>query len=181
MRHLASLLIFTVSALAGCHSGTISPDAQQPLGDTLHTNSKAAILNQVVLHETGGLRVAKAFLANDSGHLLPAGNKTQAGQPVFLNIVIAGGWMAENNLVFPGASQIITTETGKPVLSSTDLFASSTGVPETKANYLQLKTVITNTESENQAFVVHFRIWDKKGPGEIKGNYRLQITSAEEE
>lgn len=168
-------LLFLFAFTAGCNAPDPVAVQTQPASDTVQSNSKAERLNAISLFEKGGLKVAKAFLADEESHLLPSDNRVIAGQPVYLNLVVAGGWMAEKNVVSPGARQTITTENGEPVLSSPDLFAGTPSVAVSKASYLRLKAVITQVEKKRQAFVVHYRVWDKMGPGEITGSYRLLV------
>jgi hypothetical protein len=167
--------------LCGCNTPDVSPSETLP-GDSVQSNSKAERLNNIHLFENGGMKVTKAFLTDESGHLLPGDNLVQAGKPVYLNIIIGSGWMAEGGFVSPGATQTITTGKGEPVLSTPDLFTAVPRVAAAKAGYLRLKAVITQTEKNQQAFLVRFRIWDKTGPGEISGSYRLLVSrNAEDE
>lgn len=141
------------------------------------TNSRAQILNRVTVHESGGLKISRAFLTTESGELLNARNRISVGETVYLNLVVAQGWMAENGVVSPGASQTITTGEGEPVLSSPDLFGGNAPIEEAKAGQIRLKTIITNSRPDTRTFVVRYRVWDKKGSGEVTGSYQLHMNN----
>lgn len=167
---LISLLFF----LANCGSKNHRPQEPSAASASLRPNSKAQTLNNIRIHESGGLLVTRSFLTDENGNLVKAGNVVAEGEAVFLNLVIKEGWIAEKGKVSIGATQTITTEDGEPVLSSPDLFAG-TAIPEDRAGSLQLKTIITKTRPETKDFLVSFRVWDKLGAGELRGQYRLSL------
>lgn len=172
------LLFYTASLLL--FNGCQLPDKndQKVALPAVQTNSRAQILNGITVHETGGLSISRAFLATESGELLNARNLISVGETVYLTLVVAQGWMAENGIISLGASQTITTDKGEPVLSSPDLFAGNAQVEEAKAGQVRLKTVITNSRSDTRTFEVRYRVWDKKGSGEVNGSYQLQIKNS---
>lgn len=174
MQLIRLLLFWAIASLYACSNGGHQRNEQQAVpNDSVPTNSKAQIFNNIHLHEAGGLQVAKAFLTLTNGSLLPSGNTVHINEPVFLNLVIKEGWMAENGKVSLGATQNITTEKGEPVLSSPDLFAGQSLIPESDAGILRLQATITKTREGITRFFVRFRVWDKKGNGEVTGRYVL--------
>lgn len=175
MQKLIRFLLFFSSLLAGCNQNSTEAKKDSLPAKTLQTNSKAQILNNIIVHEEGGLQVARAFLSDENGNLIKAGNAVEEGDAIVLNLVIKEGWVAENGMVSIGATQTITADDGEPVLSSPDLFANQQRIPEAKANLLQLKATITKVRPDNQFFVVNYRIWDKIGKGEVSGRYRLTL------
>ena len=178
-----SSLVFSCAfsiSLAGCHSPSAPPSEPLDSFPNLQTNSKATILNDIIVHEAGGLTIARAYLSNANGNLLPAGNTVAGGDTVCLNLVVAQGWIAENGQVALGARQSIVTGQGEPVLSSPDLF-NGTKVGESQAGHVQLKAVITQPRSDTQSFLVRYRVWDKNGTGDVRGSYRLHLAASSQE
>lgn len=171
--------IFTVVA-ASCHSPTTPPVSPAGSFSTLQTNSKAKILNGIVVHEAGGLTISRAYLSNVYGILIPADNTIAGGDTVCLNLIIAQGWMAENGRVVLGARQSIVTDKGEPVLSSPDLF-NGTKINEAQAGHVQLKATITQQRPDTRSFLVSYRVWDKNGSGDVRGSYRLRLAERSRE
>jgi hypothetical protein len=52
-------------------------------------------------------------------------------------------------------------------------------MPEKEGARLLLPSVISRTRRGIDYFVVQFRVWDRKGPGEISGSYRLNVKEVE--
>lgn len=143
--------------------------------ETLLTNSKAQILNGIIVHQSGGLEIYRAFLSYPNGTLLNGKNIVHVGDTICLNLLVKQGWMAEDGLVSIGAKQIISTENDEPILSSPDLFAGKPKMQQTTAAQLQLKATLTKVSPNNHAFLVQYHVWDKIGPGKVSGHYRLQL------
>jgi hypothetical protein len=164
-----SLLFFLIGCNPRDNKGTIP---QQ----TLQTNSRAQIVNGIVVHEKGGLEIRRAFLSYPDGRLLNSKNIVHPGDTVCLNLVVRQGWIAENGTVSIGATQTLLAENGERLLSSPDLFAGEPKMPQAKAAQLQLKTMLTKLRPGPSGFFVHYKVWDKTGPGEVSGHYRLQLS-----
>lgn len=175
MRRTSLLFLCAFSiCLSGCHSPSAPPGGPLDSLSTLQTNSTAKILNGIVVHEGGGLTISRAYLTNASGLLIPSDNTIAGGDTACLNLVVAQGWIAENGQVTLGARQSIVTDRGEPVLSSPDLFDGAK-IGESQAGHLQLKASITQQRSDSPSFLVRYRVWDKKGSGEVSGSYRLRL------
>jgi hypothetical protein len=173
MQRFSLFFILLFPFLFGCNEAPTNRSKRKINEPELQTNSQAQILNSIVVHEKGGLEIARAFLAYENGSLLQPGNTVLLGDVVCLNLVIKQGWVAENGFVSIGATQTLITKNGAPVLSSSDLFAGTPKIEESKASHLQLKTTITKGLPDAGSFVVNYRVWDKTGDGEVTGNYRL--------
>lgn len=122
------------------------------------------------------IQVNQAYLALESGDLVPSTNTVSLGEKIVL-IINSNGWKNINNKSYIGISQTITTNTGATVLETGDMFAKydETGINAEYTNLLKLKAYITETKPEIEYFKVNFRVWDKKGSGEITGNYKFYI------
>jgi hypothetical protein len=172
------LLLATLSTFISCHDSPSSsaplPSAQAESAGAL-TVSPAPSLHGITLQQKGGLLVSKAYLTNLQGNLLQRGNMVRVGDTVLLAIAVQKGWVLKNGTASPGASQTIVTDLDEPVLQSADLFAQMKAVPAAEATHLQLKAIVSKTRPDIQYYTVHFRIWDKNGEGELKGQYRLNM------
>jgi hypothetical protein len=141
------------------------------------TNSDADILNNISLHETGGLKVAQAYLAFEDGKLVPKTNETDIGTPVYLTLLIDRGWEIKDQQASIDATEIITTHDGEIVLNAPNLFKNSPTLDATDANRILLKANITRTRPDIRYFVVNYRVWDKWSDAEVKGSYRLYVSN----
>ena len=92
-------------------------------------------------------------------------------------IIIDEGWTETNGRVFPGSNQVLKLNNGVEVLNSDELFAAfdETGVAPEDAKYITLNAVVTELKNKKNYVIVQFRVWDKKGSGEITGSYKLFI------
>ena len=149
-----------------------------PANDETETNSKAEILNNVVVHETGGLTASRAYLSFEDGKLVSKNNRVPLGTPVYLHLLIESGWKLIDGMVSLDASERIVSDGGELVLHAPNLFKETPSVEESKANHIYLKAAITKTRADINYFIVNYRLWDKQGDGEIKGSYKLYIDEA---
>jgi hypothetical protein len=152
---------------SGNESGSLSGAAQK--------RSDSSFLNGITVTTNGRPVISSAYLTNEAGSLVSPQNLVQPGEAVYLNLVIEKGWVAENGRIAPGASQIITTDKGEKVSETGDLFADTPDLPVAEGKQLQLKTIITKSRPDIRYFIVRFRLWDKKGNGEVQGTYRLSL------
>ena len=144
------------------------------------TNSDAKILNNIIVQESGGLKVSRAFLSFEDGSLVPKTNRTELGKPVYLNLLVKSGWKVDNGMVSIDASEKIVSDAGELVLDATNLFKASPAIQEKNSGNIYLKAVITKTRTEINYFIINYLVWDKLGHGEIKGSYRLFVDEAAE-
>jgi hypothetical protein len=145
-------------------------------GEEATTNSDADILNNISLHESGGLKVAQAFLTFEDGKLVPKSNKTSLRTPVYLNLMIEKGWEIREGQSSIDATEIITTHDGEIVLNAPNLFKTKPVMDATDATRILLKANITKTRSDIEYFIVNYRVWDKWNDAEVKGSYKLYVS-----
>gem|GEM_PF-818283 len=143
--------------------------------------SDAKVLNDIIVRESGGLKVAQAYLSFENGNLLPKSNTTPLGAPVYLNLVIKDGWDVQDGTVSLDATEKITTNRGEMVLNAPNLFGTRSNVNESDASRIVLKATITKTRPDIDYFVVNYHVWDKRGEGEVKGSYKLFVEPSQEE
>ena len=140
------------------------------------SSSDTKVLNEIEIETSGGLKVSQAYLTyGDTESLVPAGNQTTIDRPIKLVMLIAEGWEEEGGEIAIGASERIDTNTGENVLTTGDLFEQYESMPAAYGNKVNLSATITEMQKEYDHFVVSFRVWDKKGNGEITGSYKLYV------
>lgn len=135
------------------------------------------IKNGITLKTTGGVVMDKAYLEfNDGSPVSPPSNSTDVGKEIFLVLEIKTGWVPVKDNIQIGAKEKIVTATGEILLESDDLFKDMATISVEDAKYLRLKAVITNQTKPIPFFIVNFEVWDKQGPGKIKGSYKFKTT-----
>jgi hypothetical protein len=132
------------------------------------------IRNNIKL-QTSGLNVSQAFLLYEDGSLVPPDNVTNVGRPVKLRLIIDGGWEKEDGNVYIGASEKIETSEGQVILDEKDLFSHMPYISADDARYITLTATISGLDKLYDYFLVSFRVWDKKGKGEVTGSYKLHV------
>ena len=135
----------------------------------------AVIKNDIELEATG-VKFKEAYLMDADNNLLTS-NTASVGEKIYLVLKTDTGWVKQNGLSFIGASERITTSAGKVVVDAVDIFKEydTAGLPADEAGAVTLSALITQADPGIEDFVVQFRIWDKKGTGEIKGRYKFSI------
>jgi hypothetical protein len=139
------------------------------------TTPASKIRNGIEIQTKGNLEVSQAFLLFDDGSLVPASNQAGVNQNINLRLVIDKGFTESNGKVEIGASEKIETNTGQIVLNEQDLFKDLGEIEAARAKMLTLNAVITRLDKLYDYFLVSFRVWDKKGDGEVTGSYKLYI------
>jgi len=160
--------------LAACIN--VTNDSEKGVEVKVSTSSNQKIRNNIVIEEHG-LKVEQAFLLFDDNSLVSEANETNINKKIKCRLILSGGWKEKDGKVFPGASEIIETNTGKLVLDEKDLFAEydSTGVAAEDASYITLSANITKIDKLYDYFVVKFKVWDKVGSGYVDGSFKFTI------
>ncbi len=142
--------------------------------ETSTRQSGVKIRNDIKL-QTSGLNVSQAFLLYEDGSLVAQDNVTNVGRPVKLRLIIDGGWKTEDGNVYIGASEKIETSDGQVLLDEKDLFSHMPYISTEDARYITLTATISRLDKLYDYFLVSFRVWDKKGKGEVTGSYKLHV------
>ena len=172
---LASALLLA-SCEFKCQVGKdTSNNDQKTVVQSSNNSNETKTLNGIQI-SSKTIQVNQAFLALESGELVPSNNTVSLGEKIVLTIN-SNGWKNVDGKSFIGINQTITTNTGAVVLDTGDMFAKydETGINAEYANMLKLKANITETKPEIEYFTVTFRVWDKKGHGEITGSYKFFV------
>jgi len=142
----------------------------------ISTHTQSQIRNKITI-KSNGIKVKQAFLLfDDSGKLVPEGNKIEVNQQVNLRLIIEG-WKPVNGKVFLGSAEKITTDEGDVILDEKDLFADyiETGFDAKDAKVITLSATITSIEELFKYFLVTFKVWDRKSSAYVTGSYRLYL------
>lgn len=139
------------------------------------SNTETKIRNDIKLETKGDIVVDQAFLVFEDGKLVPQNNQTEVDKPIDIRIIIAEGWKENNGNVSIGASEKIETSDGQVLLDEADLFKSYTNISAADARFISLTANVSRLDKLYDYFLVSFRVWDKNGPGEIKGSYKFYI------
>lgn len=131
------------------------------------------IRNGIELHQKE-LSVSQAYLQFEDGVLVPNDNKVELKQRVVMKLII-DGWKKEGDKIFAGASEIIATSDRQVMVNKEDLFADYKDGMSADNPGITLSAVINGIDKLYDYFLVSFRVWDKKGTGEVTGSYKLYL------
>ena len=156
--------------------GSESDKKSKPINYADNPAFKDAVIKNDVELEGSGVKLKEAYLMNKDQVRLTT-NEVKVGEYIYLVLVMDTGWTKIDGKSYLGASEKIVTSRGKTVVEAEDIFKEyeTTGYSAEDAAFIRLSAVITQADEGIENFVVHFRVWDKKGPGEIKGKYRFKI------
>jgi len=139
-------------------------------------SQKPEISNGIQLKTTANIKVIKAYLYYDDLSPVPDSNTAKLNENLNLLIKLQpGAWVVKNKFVKLGASEKITTNTGALVSEEKDLFASLKQINPEDARFINLKASMESMTGPVEYLVVHFRVWDKQGKGEISGSFRMHV------
>ena len=170
MKRAASFILLLTFTFFSCEVKVSNPSSKD--AKTEKTSSK--IRNGIQL-KANGLKVEQAFLTYEDGSLVSSENKIDVNQKVVMRLIM-DGWKEENGKVMIGATEKLTTSEGQTILDTEDLFgAYPEGVDAKDAKYITLSAVITRLDELYDHFLVEFRVWDKKGGGDVTGSYKLYL------
>jgi hypothetical protein len=170
---MTPIFFLTLILFAACEVTVKQDPPAGKKAESTETSSK--IRNGIELNSKGGMKVSQAFLLFEDGTLVPSTNEAKVNQEVNLRLIIENGFTQNNGMVEIGASEKIETNTGETLLDEKDLFRNLGEIEAARAEALTLKAVITRLDKLYDYFLVSFRVWDKKGNGEVTGSYKLYI------
>jgi hypothetical protein len=141
-----------------------------------HAALNGAIIKNDIDLEATGVKVKEVYLLDADKNRLGE-NITGLGEKIYVVVRLDTGWVKEKGRSFIGASERISTSAGRVVIDADDIFKDyeATGIPADDAEVISLSAVITEADTGLENFVVKFRVWDKKGTGEVKGKYKFRL------
>jgi hypothetical protein len=162
--------------LAGCKNDSEAPQSAPAAEEKIsYTSAQGTLVWNGIALQAKGVNVSRAFLLYDNSTLVPPGNKTSEGRTVRLRLMTDRGWVVEDGKVSLGASETIRTDKGQVVLDEKDLFAQTPLLDARAAKAITLTATISKLSRHHNHFIVSFRVWDKRGSGEITGSYKLFV------
>lgn len=172
-------MIMLATLLSSCEMSCSVGDNKSKTKTVTSSDNSAihgAVIKNDIDIEVTGVKLKEAYLV-DKDYKLLTENKTRVGEKIYLVIKVDTGWVKENGKSFLGASERISTFGGNVIVNADDIFKDYqiTGLDATDAKVVSLSAVLTEVKSGVDDFVVQFRVWDKKGAGEIKGKYKFKI------
>lgn len=172
-----------------CSILLISCDFQCSIGDTKKPAASGKNVSSTIKNENGavitnginitasGIKLKSATLKLENGERVSDDNMVGLNEKIIMLLELDSTWTIENGKTFIGAAEKITTSTGYDVLTAADLFSDydESGVSPTDAKYIRLNAVITKADTKVDYYLVTFRVWDKKGTAEIRGDYKFYL------
>ena len=176
------ILIFMAAAIVtGCEfkcsvGSAGNTSSKEITGSESSGPLKGAIIKNDIVLDAKDVKVKGAYLANEAHKSLDK-NETALGEKVRCVIVLDSGWTKYNGVSFIGTSEKILTDNGRVLLDEPDLFKDYTesGVSATDAEVVSIIANITEKEPGVDTYKVQFRLWDKKGSGEITGSFKFKV------
>lgn len=179
-----SILFLSATGLAQKTAKPAAKPMAKPVAKTVNKPAAAASNTATVTRSfpngitmnIKGFKVSEAGLYFEDGSKVPEDNTVELNQKVMLYAVLDSGYKVVAGKVFPGSSERIVLSNGFEVLKTDDLFADySAGVKAEDGKYITLKAMMTQIDDKSMEINVSFKIWDKKGPSNITGSYKLHI------
>lgn len=141
-----------------------------------NTTLNGAIIKNDIEVDATGVKVKEVYLV-DADYKPLAENKAHVGEKIHIVIKMDTGWVKENGKSFIGAGEKILTSSGRVVVSADDIFKEQevTGLDAEDTKVVSLSAIITQADPGVNNFEVQFRVWDKKGSGEVRGKYYFSL------
>lgn len=176
------ILIFVAAAIVtGCEfkcsvSGNGNTKSKEVSSSESNGPLKGAIIKNDIVLDAKDVKVKGAYLVNEA-HTPLNKNEIALGKKVRCVIILDSGWTKYNGVSFIGASEKILTDDGRVLLDEADLFKDNTesGVSAMDAEVLSLSAYITEKVPGIDTYKVQFRMWDKKGSGEVTGSFKFKV------
>jgi hypothetical protein len=148
----------------------------KPVTSKDNTPLNGAIIKNDIDLEVTGVKLKEAYLVDANYNLLNE-NVAAIGEKIYVVIKLDTGWVKEEGKSFIGAGERISTKAGGVIVDADDIFKTQgvTGMDAEDAKVISLSAVITEAKPGVDDFVVKFRVWDKKGTGDVRGKYNFSL------
>ncbi|HET6994439.1 MAG TPA: hypothetical protein VFI06_05640 [Chitinophagaceae bacterium] len=159
-----------------CNVGEQNDKKKRPANHPVVKYGGNTIIYNGIELEAHEVKVKKAYLVFKDGERVPDNNVVDFTKSVKMVVFIDSGWTVHDNRVLLGASEKITNDAGRELLSEKDLFKKTyeEGVSPENATSIWLTVNLALINDSEPGFItVSFTIWDKKGIGYVRGQYRL--------
>ncbi|MBK7433103.1 MAG: hypothetical protein IPI66_03815 [Chitinophagaceae bacterium] len=172
--------LFILFILSGCEFncsvGENKSVKAKPVTSNDNTPLNGAIIKNNIDIEATGVKLNSAYLRDAQRKPLTE-NLTAVGDKIYLYLETDTGWVKQNGKSYLGAAERLTTSNGKVIVDAPDIFRDyeESGLPARESEVITLSAVLTQADPAVDHYIVRFRVWDKKGSGEIKGSYTFKI------
>ena len=181
MRILMTITLLAATVSFGCNNNDKSAPKESNTQTTSEEKKKDAgkprqeLMSGISLSETANLKVSRAFVSTVDGEVFKNEVTAGDGEKLILNLNM-DGFKEEGGKCFVGVSEKITSSNGEVILDEQDLFSkyNETGLNPDDARFVRLSAVVTGNVSSNPYYMVTFRVWDKKAPGDVSGSYKIR-------
>ncbi|HSU28335.1 MAG TPA: hypothetical protein VLJ68_08135 [Chitinophagaceae bacterium] len=179
---LLSVILLLTSCEFKCEAGNQVKDKEKDKEKVVTRNSNDPVNQDGTLLYNGiqlrvhNLKISKAFLVFENNERVPMDNFIDFTSPVRAMIRVDSGWVEENGKVKLGASEKITTESGKAIADETDMYETAypNGVdPEIARQVWLMADIHPRPGSPPGIFTIEFKVWDKNGGGYFEGSFKL--------
>jgi hypothetical protein len=159
-----------------CSVGNTDPKPAVESKGSNDSPVKGAVIKNDVELEATGVKLSEAYLMDKDRNLLTE-NEIPLNEYIYLVLKTDTGWVKENGMSFLGAAERISDANGTVVADEPDIFKQydSSGFSAEDAKLMRLSAIIRKALPDDDQFTVQFRVWDKRGEGEIKGKYKFRI------
>lgn len=173
----AILFVFLLSGCEfNCSVGGNKTVKTKPVTSSDQTPLNGAVIKNDIDIEATGVKLNAAYLMDARKRPLTE-NITSVGEKIYLYLETDTGWVKQNGKSYLGAAERLATANGNVIVDAPDIFRDydESGLPARESEVVTLSAVLTRADPSVDHYVVRFRVWDKKGSGEIKGSYTFKI------
>jgi hypothetical protein len=176
------ILIFLAAAIiTGCEfkcsvGGDDKTESKEFSSSESDSPLKGASIKNDIMLDAKNVKVREVYLANEARMPLDK-NEIALGEKIRCVVVLDTGWTKYGNTSYLGASEKILTDGGDVILDVEDLFKDYTesGLSASDAEVVSISANITEKQTGVDDYKVQFRIWDKRGKGEVTGSFKFKV------
>ena len=172
---IASAIITSIMACGNNGESQVVKGTTEKSEDNKSPLKGATIKNNIDI-EASNVKVKAAYLMTENAEY-KQDNTAKLNEKVILTIELDTGWTKHNGMTYLGASEQIFDKDGTVLLDAKDLFSSfdEKGLESKLAHNINLTAFIESMQPGYEEVTVKFKVWDKKGNGEVKGKYKFKI------
>jgi hypothetical protein len=174
-----AILVTLTSCEFSCNVGDKKTDKENTVksgSDKENAALAGTIIKNDIEIEATGVKVKEVYLMDANGMPL-AKNEAKLNEKIYAVIKLDTGWVKIDGKSYVGAGERISTSAGEVIVDAVDIFKDNEaeGFSPKDAGEISLSAVITRKAEGIDMYAVQFKVWDKKGIGEVKGKYKFKI------
>jgi len=143
----------------------------------LSCNNKKDKRDDNIQYDSKVFHVKKAYLSVNGKDPVPADFRAEINQNVYLQIEVdPKDWTIEEERIYPGVYEKVESDDKKHVFVQEDMMKDyEGGIAASDGWLITVMAVVRDVDKHYDHFTVNFRVWDKRGKGEITGMYNLYL------